>query len=118
MSLEEITDERADVVELASALTLKVDGLYERNDSLEAENDSLRTAFEAVSHENEHLRKYVDKIVRQRDAVMRKADLYESKLKVIFAEAGSGLKAGTPPKGSSDEQTKLLGVKFGADSRQ
>ena len=47
-------------LEMASALTFKVDQVYERNDSLEAENDSLRTAFDAVSAENEHLRKYAE----------------------------------------------------------
>ena len=99
MSLSEIpTDERATSIEMASALTIKVDQVYERNDSLEAENDSLRTAFDAVSAENEHLRKYAEKVVRQRDAAMRKVDLYESKLKVVYAEIGSALTAGNPQK--------------------
>jgi FtsZ-binding cell division protein ZapB len=99
MSIEEISsDERAGAIEMASALTIKVDQIYERNDSLEAENDSLKTAFQAVSQENEHLRKYAEKLVRQRDAAMRKVDLYESKMKVIFAEAQETLRATHPPK--------------------
>ena len=76
MNVEELaTDERSDAVQLAGALQVKVDEVYERNDSLEAENDSLRTGFDAVSQENEHLRKFNDKIVRQRDAAMRRAEL-------------------------------------------
>lgn len=99
MTLIENTDaDRTGAVELAGALQIKVDQVYERNDSLVAENDSLRTAYEAVSQENEHLRKYVDKLVRQRDAAMRKSDLYESKMKVIYAEASSSLKAAMPQK--------------------
>ena len=98
MSITEAHDERATSIEMASALTIKVDQVYERNDSLEAENDSLRTAFDAVSAENEHLRKYAEKVVRQRDAAMRKVDLYESKLKVVYAEIGSALTAGNPQK--------------------
>jgi FtsZ-binding cell division protein ZapB len=117
MSITETAPEndRTDAIEMAGALQLKVDQVYERNDSLEAENDSLRTAFQAVSQENEHLRKYAEKIVRQRDAAMRKVDLYESKMKVIYAEAGSSLKAALP---QTDEQTKAIGAKFGADNRQ
>ncbi len=99
MSIEEIPDtDRTGAIEMASALTIKVDQVYERNDSLEAENDSLKTAFQAVSQENEHLRKYAEKLVRQRDAAMRKLDLYESKMKVIFAEAQETLRATHPPK--------------------
>jgi FtsZ-binding cell division protein ZapB len=95
--MTEATD-RDGAIEMASALTIKVDQIYERNDSLEAENDSLKTAFQAVSQENEHLRKYAEKLVRQRDAAMRKVDLYESKMKVIFAEAQETLRATHPPK--------------------
>jgi FtsZ-binding cell division protein ZapB len=99
MSNIEVTDtDREGAIEMASALTIKVDQVYERNDSLEAENDSLKTAFQAVSQENEHLRKYAEKLVRQRYAVMRKVDLYESKMKVIYAEAAETLRATHPPK--------------------
>ena len=99
MNVEEIDGtDRAASIEMASALTIKVDQIYERNDSLEAENDSLKTAFQAVSQENEHLRKYAEKLVRQRDAAMRKVDLYESKMKVIYAEAAETLRATQPPK--------------------
>ena len=99
MSITEATDtDRDGAIEMASALTIKVDQIYERNDSLEAENDSLKTAFQAVSQENEHLRKYAEKLVRQRDAAMRKVDLYESKMKVIYAEAAETLRATHPPK--------------------
>ena len=89
MTMAETPDDRAASIEMASALTVKVDEVYERNDALEAENDSLRTAFTAVASENEHLRKEREKLVRQRDAAMRKAELAESKLKVIGAEVTS-----------------------------
>jgi FtsZ-binding cell division protein ZapB len=95
---EAASERRADAVELAGALQIKVDQIYERNDSLEAENHSLRTAHSAVSVENENLRKYIEKIVRQRDAAMRKVDLYESKMKIIFAESESCLLAAQPAK--------------------
>lgn len=104
--------DRTGAVELAGALQVKVDQVYERNDSLEAENDSLRTAFAAVSSENEHLRKFVEKLIRQRDAAMRKVDLFESKMKIIFAEAGSTLKATAAElqKPQTEEQRHLATV--------
>ena len=109
MSINEIsTDERSDAVQLAGALQVKVDEVYERNDSLEAENDSLRTGFEAVSQENEHLRKFNDKIVRQRDAAMRRAELAESKLKIIYAEASSYLKAAHKPETAEQQHNATV----------
>ena len=99
MSMTETPNaDRDNAKEMASALTIKVDEGYERNDALEAENDSLRTAFAAVASENEHLRREREKLVRQRDAAMRKAELAESKLKVIAAEATSYFNAAHPPK--------------------
>ena len=90
MSVTENHDnERAATVAMASSLSLKTDELFEHNDALVAENDSLRTAFAAVASENEHLRREREKLVRQRDSAMRKAELAESKLKVIGAEATS-----------------------------
>jgi hypothetical protein len=92
MSTDEINS-RSDVVDMAGALERKIETIYDQNDALIAENDSLRTAFQAVSQENEYLRKHIEKIVRQRDASMRKSDLLEAKMKVVFAESRDCLRA-------------------------
>ena len=101
MSIAETPDDRAASIEMASALTLSVSSLHDHNDALVAENDSLRTAFTAVASENEHLRREQEKLVRQRDSAMRKAELAESKLKVIAAEASSYFNAAQTAKQDS-----------------
>jgi FtsZ-binding cell division protein ZapB len=102
------TNDRDAAIALAGALQIKVDDVYQRNDSLEAECDSLKTAFAAVSSENENLRKERDKLVRQRDAANRRADLYESKMKIIYAEALSALQAAQPQQAKTPEEQRHL----------
>jgi FtsZ-binding cell division protein ZapB len=89
-------DNRDEAVHLAGALQVKVDDIFARNDQLEAENDSLRVAFEAVSSENAALRNALDKRTRQRDAVAREADLLKSQLQKIYATAAETMRAIRP----------------------
>ena len=88
MSITETHDERATSIEMASALTLSVSSLHDHNDALVAENDSLRTAFTAVASGDEHLRQEQEKLVRQRDSAMRKAELAEVQVEWLLRRGG------------------------------
>jgi FtsZ-binding cell division protein ZapB len=89
-------DNRDEAVHLAGALQVKVDDIFARNDQLEAENDSLKVAFEAVSSENAALRGALDKRTRQRDATAREADLLKAQLQKIYATAAETMRAIRP----------------------
>jgi FtsZ-binding cell division protein ZapB len=89
-------DNRDEAVHLAGALQVKVDDIFARNDQLEAENDSLKVAFEAVSSENTALRGALDKRTRQRDAAAREADLLKAQLQKIYATAAETMRAMRP----------------------
>jgi len=89
-------DNRDEAVQLAGALQVKVDDIFARNDQLEAENDSLRVGFEAVSSENTALRSALDKRTRQRDAATREADLLKVQIQKIYATASETVRAIRP----------------------
>lgn len=89
-------DNRDEAVHLAGALQIKVDDIFARNDQLEAENDSLKVAFEAVSSENTALRAALDKRTRQRDAAARESDLLKSQVQKIYATASETMRAIRP----------------------
>lgn len=92
-------DNRDEAVQLAGALQVKVDDIFARNDQLEAENDSLRVGFEAVSAENTQLRAALDKRTRQRDAATREADLLKVQLQKIYSTAAETMRAIRPERG-------------------
>lgn len=86
-------DQRAEAIELAGALQIKVDDIFAENAELHAENDSLRVAFDAVSQENMALRQTLEQRTRQRDASMRTADLLDEKMRKIQATANEAMRA-------------------------
>lgn len=92
-------DNRDEAVQLAGALQVKVDDIFARNDQLEAENDSLRVGFEAVSAENTALRSALDKRTRQRDAAAREADLLKVQIQKIYSTAAETMRAIRPERG-------------------
>lgn len=51
-----MSDESVQVQEMAGALERKVQAVYERNDDLEFENESLKTSESALKKENQFLR--------------------------------------------------------------
>jgi|SRR5580692_2176083 hypothetical protein len=92
-------DNRDEAVQLAGALQVKVEDIFARNDQLEAENDSLRVGFEAVSAENTALRTALDKRTRQRDTASREADLLKAQIQKILATAAETMRAIRPERG-------------------
>lgn len=85
--------ERNNAVAMAGALETKVQDIFERNDRLEAECDSLRVAFEAVSQENMALRNELDRRTRQRDAARRTADLLDERMRKAQAIINEAVRA-------------------------
>ena len=92
MSIAETPDDRAASIEMASALTLSVSSLHDHNDALVAENDSLRDGIHGccIREQSTCGRERGEAGAPSRDAAMRKAELAESKSKVI---AGSRRRA-------------------------
>jgi hypothetical protein len=98
--------DREDTAAQAGALERRVHDVYDRNDSLQAENDSLRVGFEAVSQENVALRETLEKRTRQRDAIARKLDLYEANLRQMTAIGNETIRA---TEGARQENQMLEG---------
>ena len=88
--------ERNEAIAAAGALESKVQDIFEHNDRLEAECDSLRVAFEAVSQENLSLRKALEQRTRQRDAVARTASLLDDTMRKMQAIANEAVRAVHP----------------------
>jgi archaellum component FlaC len=86
-------DERDNAIGIAGALESKVQDIFDRNDRLEAECDSLRVAFEAVSQENIALRTALEQRTRQRDSARRTADLLDERMRKMQAIANEAVRA-------------------------
>jgi hypothetical protein len=76
--------DREETVRMAGALESKFEDMCTRIDELEATVDSQRVNIDAITSENEALRRTLEFRTRQRDAVVRKFDVY----KIALGRAG------------------------------
>jgi hypothetical protein len=97
--------DRENAITMAGALESKVHDIFELNDRLQAECESLRVAFEAVSQENMALRDALDQRTRQRDSARRISDLLDERMRKMQAIANEAVRAVHPPA----EQAELTG---------
>jgi DNA-binding XRE family transcriptional regulator len=81
---------------VAGALQIAVDDIFLRNDELEALNDSLTSAFDAVSKENLKLRATVEQRTRQRDAATRESGLLKAQMRKMHMISSETMKAIEP----------------------
>lgn len=103
-----MTAERDDTVQMAGALETRVSDIFDRNAELEAMNDSLRAAYEAVASESDALRRALELRTRQRDAALRERDVYKQALTKIGMTTAEALRAAIPVQQSATEKVAVL----------